>query len=89
MMHCFFCFRAIRINTFTTENINGYINYFDLKNKSLLTVGSSGNQLLNAYFYGTRDITLFDINPYAKYYAYMKVAAILTLNYDEFQCFFF
>lgn len=78
-----------RIYTFTTENINGYIKYFDLKNKSLLTVGSSGDQILNAFFYGSRDITLYDINPYAKYYVYLKIAAILSLNYIEFQTFFF
>ena len=84
-----YCEPYSRIYTFTTENINGYIKYFDLKNKSLLTVGSSGDQILNAYFYGARDITLFDINPYAKYYVYLKVAAILSLTYDEFQCFFF
>lgn len=84
-----YCEPYSRIYTFTTENINGYIKYFDLKNKSLLTVGSSGDQILNAYFYGARDITLFDINPYAKYYVYLKVAAILSLTYNEFQCFFF
>jgi len=78
-----------KIYTFTTENINEYIKYFDLKNKSLLTIGSSGDQILNAFFYGGRDITLYDINPYAKYYTYLKIAAILSLNYIEFQKFFF
>lgn len=78
-----------KIYTFTTENINGYIKYFDLQNKSLLTIGSSGDQILNAFFYGGRDITLYDINPYAKYYVYLKVAAILSLSYVEFQKFFF
>lgn len=78
-----------RIYTFTTENINAYIKYFDLINKSLLTIGSSGDQVLNAFFYGARDITLYDINPYAKYYVYLKISAILSLSYDEFQLFFF
>ena len=78
-----------KIYPFTTENINGYIKYFDLNNKSLLTVGSSGDQVLNAFFYGARDITLYDINPYAKYYVYLKVAAILSLDYTDFQNFFF
>ncbi len=77
-----------RLYTFTTENINGYIENFDLKNKSLLTVGSSGDQILNAFFYGARDITLYDINEYAKFYVYLKVAAILSLSYVEFQEFF-
>lgn len=75
--------------TFTTENINGYIKYFDLKRKRLLTVGSSGDQVLNAFFYGARDITLYDINPYAKYYVYLKIATILSIEYMEFQEFFF
>ena len=78
-----------RIYPFTTENISGYIDYFDFNNKSLLTVGSSGDQILNAFYNGARDITLFDINEYAKYYVYLKISAILSLSYDEFKLFFF
>lgn len=78
-----------RIYTFTTENISGYIDYFDFNNKSLLTVGSSGDQILNAFYNGARDITLFDINEYAKYYVYLKVSAVLSLSYNEFKAFFF
>lgn len=78
-----------KIYAFTNENINDYIKYFDFNNKNLLTVGSSGDQILNAFFYGTKDITLFDINPYAQYYIYLKIAAILSLDYIEFQSFFF
>ena len=78
-----------RIYSFTTENINGYIDYFDLKNKSLLTVGSSGDQILNAYYKGCRDITLLDINPFASYYINLKIAGIISFNYSEFQDFFF
>lgn len=77
------------IYTFTTENINGYIKYFDLKNKSLLTVGSSGDQILNAFFLGARDITLYDLNPFAKYYTYLKISSIASLSYSLFQSFFF
>ena len=39
----FFC-----LYPFTTENINGYLPYFELKGKSLLTVGSSCDQAINA-----------------------------------------
>lgn len=77
------------IYSFTTENISGYLKFFDLKNKSLLTVGSSGDQILNAYFFGARDITLIDINEYAKFYIYLKISAIISLNHKEFQEFFF
>ena len=44
------------IYPFTTENIAGYIDYFDLQDKSLLTVGSSGDQIINAAFKGAKDI---------------------------------
>ena len=76
------------IFSFTTETISGYIDYFDLKDKNLLTVGSSGDQALNAYLKGCRDITLLDINPFAKYYTYLKASAIYTLDYQEFEYFF-
>ena len=76
------------IYPFTTENIAGYIDYFDLQDKSLLTVGSSGDQIINATFKGAKDITLLDINPYAKYYYYLKTAGILELNLTDFNEFF-
>lgn len=78
-----------RIYPFTTENVSGYIDYFDFNNSSLLTIGSSGDQVLNAFYNGARDITLFDINEYAKYYVYLKIAAIMSLSYKEFKDFFF
>lgn len=78
-----------KLYTFTTENISDYMKYFDFENKSLLTVGSSFDQCLNAFYYGARDIALFDINIFSKYYAYLKIAGIISLDYKEFQMFFF
>ena len=75
------------IYPFTTENISGYIDNFDLDGKSLLTVGSSGDQVLNAILLGSKDITLVDINPFAKYYFYLKMAAIMELEMDEYLLF--
>ena len=86
---CYSSSRFSRIYSFATENVAGYIDYFDFENKSLLTVGSSGDQVLNAFYNGARDITLFDINEYAKYYVYLKIAAILSLSCQEFVSFFF
>ena len=77
--NCFY-----RIYPFTTENISGYINLFDLKDKSLLTVGSSCDQVINSILMGCRDVTLLDINPYTKFYFYLKMACILELSRDEF-----
>ena len=72
---------------FTTENINGYIDYFNLKNNSLLTVGSSCDQALNAILKDVKDITILDINPFLKYYYYLKIAAILELDLGEYLLF--
>jgi len=78
-----------RVYSFATENVSDYLKYFDLKNKSLLTIGSSGDQVLNAYYNGGRDITLIDINQFSKFYLYLKISAILSLSYEEFKLFFF
>ena len=76
------------IYPFTTENISGYIDFFNLNNKKLLTVGSSGDQVLNAILNGCNDITVLDVNKYTQYYYFLKVAAILYMNYDDFLTFF-
>lgn len=73
---------------FTTENIAGYIEYFDLNRKSLLTVGSSGDQVINASLFNCKNQTVVDICPYTKYYFYLKKAAIMSFGYEEFLEFF-
>lgn len=75
------------IYPFATENISGYINEFNLKNKSLLTVGSSGDQAINAILNGCKDISILDVNPYTKFYYYLKIASILNLDLKEFMMF--
>lgn len=77
-----------RLYPFTTENIAGYIDFFDLEGKSLLTTGSSADQALNAVLKGCKDITILDVNPYTKFYYYLKTAGILNFNLDEFKRFF-
>ena len=76
------------IYPFTTENISGYINEFDLDNKSLLTVGSSGDQVINAAMANCTDQTVIDICPYTKYYFYLKKAMIMSLSLKDFMDFF-
>lgn len=67
---------------FTTENILGYINLFNLD--KLLTVGSSGDQVFNAIMGGAKKIDVLDVNHYTKYYYYLKVACLLELELSEF-----
>lgn len=78
-----------KLYSFTTENIKDYISSFDLNNKSLLTVGSSADQAINAILNGCKDVTIIDINPFVKYYFNLKKAGMLTLNYKQFMDYFF
>ena len=73
-----------RIYPFTTENISGYLPYFKLQNKSLLTVGSSSDQIINAMINGCHDITVVDTCPFTKEYYEMKKAAMLSLTQEEY-----
>ena len=76
------------IYPFTTENINGYLDLFDFNNKSYLTVGSSGDQVLNAMLNGCNDITVIDICPFAKEYFYLKMMAVQFMSRKDFLDFF-
>ena len=51
-----------KVYPFTTENINGYIHNMDLKDKTLLTLGSSLDQAFNALVLGAKNICVYDIN---------------------------
>lgn len=77
-----------RIYSFATENISQYINEFSLNNRSLLTVGSSGDQVINSSLYGCTNQTVCDVCSFAKYYFYLKKAGILSLTYSEFLNYF-
>src|SRR5574344_782085 len=78
-----------KIYPFTNENIKGYYKKFDFQDKSLLTVGSSCDQAINASFNNCHNITLLDVCPYTKYYYYLKISAIIALNYQEYLRFFY
>ncbi|MBE5735759.1 MAG: DUF3419 family protein [Clostridiales bacterium] len=56
-------------------------SYINLKNKRVATVGSSGDQALNAILYGAKDITVIDANPYARAYIEYKIALFKNYNY--------
>ena len=69
---------------FTTELISSYIDFFNLADGPLLTVGSSCDQVINAALKGAREITLIDTDPYTRFYFYFKWAALEVLARDEF-----
>ena len=74
---------------FTTENIKGYIEKLDIKDKNILTTTSSGDHILNSYLMGAKSVDGFDINPLAKYYSELKIASIKELTLEEFLSFLY
>ena len=43
----------------------------------------------NSVFFGANDLTLCNINPYAKNYLYLKIASLISLDFQEYCWFFF
>ena len=66
---------------FTNEMLSSYLPKLKLKNKKILTVGSSGDQAFNALLLGAKDITVLDISPYSK--EFIKIKKDLILRYER------
>ena len=69
---------------YSNEDMERLFKMLDVKGKSVLTVGSSGDQVLNAVYYGAKDVTLLDANIYTLPVIELKMAGIKNLEYDEF-----
>lgn len=68
---------------FTTEMIAGYMPTLEVKNKSVLTVGSSCDQVFNALVEGASNVTLFDINSSTGEFYKLKRDIILSVGRDD------
>jgi len=68
----------------SNERLNAYFKDLNLNGARIATVGSSGDQVLNAIFYGAKDITLIDANIFTRAYFEYKTAMIKNLDYVEF-----
>ena len=68
----------------TSENIKGYMQYISDDYKTALLPTSSGDHQLEAILHGITDMTNYDINKLAKYFAKLKFAAIKSLKKDEY-----
>ena len=67
------------IYRFSNEILQDYCEYFVNRNK-ILSVISSGDQILNAILNGVKDIDAFDISVFPKYFLYLKIGAIKSLS---------
>ena len=52
----------------------------NLKNKRVLTVGSSGDQLLTFSLMGSRDVTIMEANPLTPFFVALKLEALQALT---------
>lgn len=83
---------------FFIENPHFYLNSSDnvkrtvettlCEDSVVLTVGASGDYMLDSILYGAREVVNFDINSIQYYVVCLKVWAIQTLDYSEFIEFF-
>ena len=73
---------------YATENMKGYYSKLNLKNKRVLSICGSGDQVLNAYFYNAKKVIGFDLNKRAEFITRLKIAAIKEMDYKEFLYFF-
>ena len=72
---------------FTNENLNVVTKKIDLKNKKIVTTCASGDQYFNFTLQNPSEVKLYDINELTKYLLYLKNAAILNLDFEEFKYF--
>lgn len=72
---------------FATEDIRGYSLEFGSP-KTFLTIGASGDQILNAVKLGAERIDAFDLNRLSKRQCAQKVGAAQVLNRDELYDYF-
>lgn len=69
--------------TFATEDMASYFKEFKVTN-SFLTIGASGDQVINAINSGAKIIDVYDSNRLCRHAMHLKMAAIKALSYDEF-----
>lgn len=71
-----------------TEDMRSYYKAFD-KVERFLTIGASGDQLLNAVSMGAKKIDVFDKNCLSKRGCALKVASVKTLSNKDLIAYFF
>lgn len=76
------------IYLYGTEAIGAYYSNLDLEDKSVLVVNGSGDQVLNAYYFGAKKVVGFDIVANTRYILDLKIVAIQKLSRLEFLVFF-
>lgn len=77
------------ISLMGTENSKDLFEKLDISFEKSLMVTGSLDQILEASLYDAIMIDAFDHNPLNEYGAYLKLAAIQKLDFEEFKAFYF
>ena len=78
-----------RIWSFTTINMRGYLDPFDLENKKCVTIQGSSDHVFEIFLKRPSKIIGVDTNPLTGHYGYLKLAAFAVLaSPEEFLHFF-
>ncbi len=72
----------------TNEELYEFFPKLNLKNASVMTVGSSGDQVLYSLMFGAKEVVCVDINPFTKFFYDLKVAGIKHFDFQGFNEYF-
>jgi hypothetical protein len=72
----------------TTNEVISHYDHLFKNRKKMLSVVASGDQIFSAILAGVEEIDAFDISRFAKYFLYLKKAAIQALSPSEYIEFF-
>lgn len=75
--------KCMPLYLFATEDMRSYYKEYN-NPETFLTIGASGDQLLNAILIGAKKIDVFDSNPLSKRGCALKIAAFKTLSKKDF-----
>ena len=73
---------SYKIFSQTNENLDALFKNFDFKNKEVLSVLGSSDQMLASYYYGAKSVETFDRNLYAAYYTYFRKWLVNATGYS-------
>lgn len=76
--------RIAPVYAFTTERLSAYFPLLPFGAGRVLSVGGSGDHVIDAALAGARDITIFDLNILARHWFELKRAALLVLDRSAF-----
>ena len=73
---------------YATEMVSDYYAALDIRGKKVLSIVGSGDQIINAYYFGAKEVIGFDINKRAEFILELKIEAVKNLAYLDFLNFF-